>query len=481
MGLLAAWLTTGHAAVAANRAFIVGINNYANLTPLVKAVNDARAIAATLQGLGYQTTLLIDGQADRLPFFTAWEQFLSTVQAGDTVVVFFSGHGLQLSGANYLMPRDVLKTEHGEGVTREFSISFNTLLEGLERKKPRVTLHILDACRDNPFTLPEGKKSVGSAAGLAELRNVEGAFIMYSAGAQQQALDWLTETDPDPNSVYTRRLLPLLKTPGLSLVDIAKRVQSQVAEDARTKYVVKGRKIAHEQRPAYYDGIVGHFYPAGPGGVAATAPAIAPVAAATGIIQVPAKLPQVAAGGSGARDGAPPTAPGLTQGHVAQAARTPDGSVVLKGLAGQGAAGAAAAKPAPNVSATVPGTPPPGALTDPAVLFGQKGQAARGQAAAAPTAPPETSVCIRVGSRLERPLQVRVGSNICASNGTGHATVLDITSHSVTYSGTGGPTTTCRKTEICAFHWDNAPSFSVAVGAPPAGQQKSATLMPSTR
>ena len=37
---------------------------------------------------------------------------------------------------------------------------------------------------------------------------------MYSAGAGETALDQLGDADRDPNSVYTRNLLPLLKTPG---------------------------------------------------------------------------------------------------------------------------------------------------------------------------------------------------------------------------------------------------------------------------
>lgn len=350
---LLAWGCLAVSATAAvaqtSRAFVVGINEYVAIGQLKKAVQDARSIAATLGDLGYEVTLLTDAQADRLPFFTAWDRFLASVQQGDTVVMYFSGHGLQIRGVNYLMPRDVPKSDHGEGVIREFSISFSGLLDALEMKKPKVSLHILDACRDNPFAAPDGKKSFGTPGGLADVKNVEGAFIMYSAGAQQQALDWLTESDPDPNSVYTRRLLPLLRTPGLSLVDIAKRVQTQVSEDARTRHFIKGKHIAHEQRPAYYDGIVGHFYPAGaPGQSGAFA-------------HVPAKLPQ----------------PGLSAAATSAGVLQP-ASKGLDATAAQRAPGTSSHPPTPqqNVAAVPPGTPPPAVLVDPKILFGQNSAAA---------------------------------------------------------------------------------------------------------
>jgi hypothetical protein len=78
---------------------------------------------------------------------------------------------------------------------------------------------------------------------------------MYSAGTGQEALDRLNDTDTDPNSIYTRTLLPLLKTPGLSLSDIAKKVKAKVRDLAQN--------VGHDQTPAYYDEIIGDFFLAG--------------------------------------------------------------------------------------------------------------------------------------------------------------------------------------------------------------------------
>jgi hypothetical protein len=106
---------------------------------------------------------------------------------------------------------------------------------------------VLDACRNNPFERA-GTRSVGGAGGLAAMSE-EGAFVIYSASENQTALDYVSDDDKDPNSVFTRFFVKELETPGLSLVQVAKRTQASVTTLAR--------KVKHNQRPAYYDEIVG--------------------------------------------------------------------------------------------------------------------------------------------------------------------------------------------------------------------------------
>ena len=109
---------------------------------------------------------------------------------------------------------------------------------------PRLSLFILDACRDNPFTDTRGR-SIGGAKGLVPVQAEQGSFIMFAAGARELALDRLSDADSDPNSVYTRKLLPLLKQPGLRLPDVAQRVRGEVRQLAGS--------VGHRQSPAYYD------------------------------------------------------------------------------------------------------------------------------------------------------------------------------------------------------------------------------------
>lgn len=103
---------------------------------------------------------------------------------------------------------------------------------------------VLDACRKNPFP-SDGKWSVGRARGLVRMSPPEGAFILYFAGAGQAALDGLSDSDADPNSVFARALLPRLLNPNMTLHQLAKQVRRDVQNLAST--------VNHDQFPAYYD------------------------------------------------------------------------------------------------------------------------------------------------------------------------------------------------------------------------------------
>lgn len=238
-------------------AFVVGIDRYDNLGPqqqLLRAVSDSRAMGLAMASLGFDVIAAED--TARGAFNEQWQAFLDNTKAGDTVAIYFSGHGVEIEGLNFLIPRDVPNIRYGrqEQLKRE-SLSVSELLLDLYKRRPRIALLILDACRDHPFISPE-LKSASSGSGLARMDAPEGTFIMYSAGASETALDRLPGNDPDKvNSVYTRRLLPLMKMPGLRLPDLAQRVRSEVHDLAAS--------VGHKQRPAYYDGLIGDFCLAG--------------------------------------------------------------------------------------------------------------------------------------------------------------------------------------------------------------------------
>ena len=175
----------------------------------------------------------------------AWQQLLNKLAPGDEVAVFFSGHGVEIEGGNYLVPRDVPAVGTGEARRlKNEALSFDEMRRDLAAHGPKLSLFILDACRDNPFTDTRGR-SIGGAKGLVPVQAEYGTFIMFAAGARESALDRLGDTDSDPNSIYTRKLLPLLKQPGLRLPDVAQRVRGEVRQLANT--------VGHRQSPAYYD------------------------------------------------------------------------------------------------------------------------------------------------------------------------------------------------------------------------------------
>ena len=159
-------------------------------------------MAAALKALGFDAELGENPTCRE--FFRLWTHFTERLSPGDVAAFFFAGHGVDLDG-NYLVPRDVQALE-SEALKAD-SINFRELLDDLRARRLQVSFEILDACRNNPFRDTKGR-ALGGARGLGRPENAVGNFIMYSAGERQTALDRLSEEDGDPNSIFTRSLLP---------------------------------------------------------------------------------------------------------------------------------------------------------------------------------------------------------------------------------------------------------------------------------
>ena len=237
-------------------ALVIGVDTYDNLdqrAQLKKARADATAVAGAFASLGFDVIHKLD--VARSAFNGHWQDFLNKLSPGDTAVFYFAGHGVELGGRNYLLPRDIPRVRPGrDELLKRESLSVQEFLADLREKGTRLNLVILDACRDNPFEQVAGR-SVGSARGLAVTEPPEGTFIMFSAGTGESALDSLNDADHDSNSVYTRQLLPRLKAPGASLTEIAEEVRVGVRQITST--------VQHRQTPAYYNQVVGRVCIAG--------------------------------------------------------------------------------------------------------------------------------------------------------------------------------------------------------------------------
>jgi hypothetical protein len=234
------------AAQARSLALVIGQDAYINVPALRTAVGDARAVGDQLEKMGFivRRALNVDQRAMSRAIVT----FEAELQPGDRAVFFYAGHGFEISGANYLLPTDVPTAQaHQVGIVRDASFSVESVIDGIRESGARLTVLVLDACRDNPFA-PSGRTGA-KTGGLARVDAPEGVFVLMSAGAKQEALDRLSNDDSEKNSVFTRTFLRQLAKPGQTLVQIAKATQIEVKALAAT--------IGYEQTPAYYDQVIG--------------------------------------------------------------------------------------------------------------------------------------------------------------------------------------------------------------------------------
>jgi uncharacterized caspase-like protein len=215
------------------------------VTPLLNARSDARALGAELDRVGYKVTLLLDLKEREMK--QALREFKARIEGGDEVVFFYAGHGVQLGNANYLLPIDI-KGDDEEQVKDE-AIQLQRVLDDMSERKAKLTLAVIDACRDNPFK--KQGRSIGGR-GLTPTTAATGQMIVFSAGTGQQALDKLGGNDKDPNSVFTRTFIKEMAKPGLTVDRVLRNVRNQVVDMARS--------VGHEQVPALYDQVVGDFY-----------------------------------------------------------------------------------------------------------------------------------------------------------------------------------------------------------------------------
>jgi uncharacterized caspase-like protein len=226
-------------------ALVIGNDGYQNVQTLRNARADARAVAVELRATGFEVTLKED--VTQKVMQAALRDFTARVAGGDDVVFYFSGHGVQFEGTNYLLPVDI--NPDSEARVADDAVPLNRVLEDLTKRNTRFSLAIIDACRTNPFK--EAGRAIGER-GLAPVAPATGQMIMYSAGTGQAALDVLGDGDKNPNGLFTRVLIQEMRKTGVPAGDMLKDVQGDVVQLADG--------IGKKQVPALYDQSLGKFY-----------------------------------------------------------------------------------------------------------------------------------------------------------------------------------------------------------------------------
>ena len=205
-------------------ALVIGNANY-KTAPLRNTVNDARSMDKTLRDLGFSVDLVENAtQKEMKKRIDLFGRKLQRVKG--VGLFYFSGHGMQVNGQNYLIPLGA-NLDSEEDVEYE-SVNAGRIVAKMESARNLMNIIILDACRNNPFV-----RSFRSATqGLALLKPPAGTFIAYATSPGSVASDGLEDSG---NGLYTGELIKHMKTPGLKLEDVFKRVRSSVLRKSKRK------------------------------------------------------------------------------------------------------------------------------------------------------------------------------------------------------------------------------------------------------
>jgi len=203
-------------------ALVLGNAAYKHADALRNPENDARAMAGALRQTGFDVILKVN--ATRREMTEAMREFASKVTPGGVALFYYAGHGVQVRGANYLLPVDASLADEDE--LKYEAIDVNDILGRLDEARVRLSLVILDACRDNPFP----RKFRSASRGLAQVDAPRGTLIAYATAPGETAAD-----GDGQNGLYTEELLKALTIPSLKIEEVFKRTIDGVAQRSGNK------------------------------------------------------------------------------------------------------------------------------------------------------------------------------------------------------------------------------------------------------
>jgi tetratricopeptide (TPR) repeat protein len=233
-------------------ALVIGNDKYANEPQLQNPGRDAGLIAAHLEKLGFELVgdrALID--LDKATTDRMVSLFVAKAQDADVSLFYFSGHGTQFNGANYLLPIDVGPDKKTIGLQ---ALNADLVVEVMEESRARLKIVLLDACR-SPFKGPGG--------GLNSMQAPAGTVIGFATQPNHTA----TQGPPGGNSPYAKALAHFMGVKGLEIFTFFNEVALEVMD-----------ATANEQEPwVSYSAIRGKAYPFYPPDVTVDAPTSPPL------------------------------------------------------------------------------------------------------------------------------------------------------------------------------------------------------------
>lgn len=205
------------------KALIIGINDYQHFTKLDNCENDATDIHNFLTTNGFESTLILNATQKEL--LKHISDFKSSLNANSISLIYFSGHGLQDDGHNYLVPED-------SNISDAYEIRYECVYVDelmIENIKEGMHIIILDACRNNPFKT--GRKSI--QLGLSKMAAPQGTIIAFSTSPNTASL----EIASDRNGVYTKHLLDSMQQPNTPIELVFKKTRNKVKLETNDRQI----------------------------------------------------------------------------------------------------------------------------------------------------------------------------------------------------------------------------------------------------
>lgn len=210
-------------------ALIIGNTAYTEVPELRNPINDAKDLADVLRNLGFEVEAR-ENVKDSREMRDLVVNFGNKLRRGGVGLFYYSGHGIQVNGENYLIPTTAsLRSEADAGYE---ALGMSYVQTTLDEANNGLNIIILDACRDNPFTrsMRRVRSTTAPATGLAQMNSAKGSLIAFSTSPGSTA-----EDGSGRNGTYTKYLLANIKKPGLTVESLFKQVRIGVTKETNGK------------------------------------------------------------------------------------------------------------------------------------------------------------------------------------------------------------------------------------------------------
>jgi uncharacterized caspase-like protein len=173
--------------------------------------NDVREMEGALAAIGFSVQKLVNGDQNQMK--RALRDFGDAAQGAEIALLYYSGHGTQASGENYLIPVGAdIRKESDYDIE---AVRASDILGQIAGARPRTALLILDACRDNPYA----SVTKSGTKGLARMDAPTYSAILFATAPNRTAAD---------DGHFARALAAQLRKPGLELFDAIRNTMSEV-------------------------------------------------------------------------------------------------------------------------------------------------------------------------------------------------------------------------------------------------------------
>lgn len=207
-------------------ALVIGNSDYENAPSLKTPKNDAVAMTAMLEGLGF--TVVSGTDLGKRELEKKVRDFVQGTKNAEIALFFYAGHGIQVAGKNYMVPIDAAVRDES---AVDFELVDLDIVSSYMGGVDKVGIVLLDACRDNPFT-------VQLATALGSGRSAQVGRCLGRISAKKGGVLFGFATAPDTvagdgigqNSPFATALLKQLPTRGLEIQQVMTRVKADVIE-----------------------------------------------------------------------------------------------------------------------------------------------------------------------------------------------------------------------------------------------------------